>query len=146
MKSSADVESHRYAVKPRHHDVFKTRPQQLLPSAENFWSDESGDIVHNHPTVCPLTNESRNPVRSRFERNHINTLGGLIGECGTLTRLEVEPVKSRRKSEQSINIEPHHPRYCLRGSGKTLKANIHFCLGARSGLLNDIRQHTESSR
>src|ERR1044072_7316832 len=99
MKSRADIESHCYSVQLGHHSVFKARPQQLLAGAKDFRSDESSYIVHNHPTACSLMNESRNAVRSCFERNHIDTFGGLIGDCGTLARLEVEPVKSRRKSE-----------------------------------------------
>ena len=102
--------------------------RQLLAGTENFRSDEPGYIVHNHPTPCPLLNESRNSVGSRFERNHIDTFRGLIGDCRTLTCLEVEPVKSTRKVEQSINVEAHHSQYRLRGAGKALKADIHFCL------------------
>src|SRR6185369_5640866 len=128
MKSGADIESHRDAVKLGHDGVFKARTQQLLARAEDFWSDESGYIVHNHPTACPLLNEPRNAVRSRFERHHVNTFGGLIRDCGTLTRLEVEAIKSRCKREQTINVESHHPEDCLRSSGKTLKADIHSCL------------------
>src|ERR1043166_6033612 len=99
MKSGADVESHSYSVKLGHHGVFKTRSQQLLTSAEDFGSDESGYIIPNHPASCPLTNESGNAVRSRFERNHIDVLGSLIGNRGTLTCLEVKPVKSTRQCE-----------------------------------------------
>src|ERR1041384_4898425 len=107
MKSGADVESHRDSVKLGHRGVFKTRSKQLLAGAEDFGSDESGYIVHNHPTPGPLTNKPSSPVRSRFERNHINTLGSLIGDRGTLTRLEVEAIKSRRQRDQTINIESH---------------------------------------
>src|ERR1700730_15296054 len=104
MKSGAHIQSHRYSVMLGHPGVFKTRPNKLLAHEEDFGSDESGYIVHDHPTACPLTNESGDSVSPRFKCNHIDTRGGLIGDCGTLARLEVEPVKSRCKGEQTINI------------------------------------------
>ncbi len=125
VKRRAHIEAHRQAVQFRHHRVLEAGALELLSIPEHFRPDEAGDIVHDGPSVGriplgtvlarggpadkPTTDVTRDAVRSRFQRAHVDPLGCAVGHLRPLPGLEVQPVEAAREVEHAIDVEAHHP-------------------------------------
>ncbi len=124
MERGADIQAHREAMELRHHDVLETRALELLRGSEHLGPDESRDIVDDHPRAGLLTDVSSHAVRSRLQRDHVDALGGAVGDRGSLAGLEVQAGEASREVENAVDVEPDHAGKRPRRAGKALKPDI----------------------
>jgi hypothetical protein len=127
VEGRADVEAHGDALQARHHEVFQAGPLQLLRRAEYFGADESGNVVDDHPCAGLLPDGAREPVRPRFERDHVDPFGRAIGHGGSLPGLEVQTVERTGEIQDRVCIEPDDAMQRSRCTGKTLEADVDAC-------------------
>src|ERR1041385_6866478 len=80
MKRGADVESHRDAVQTRHDEVLEARALQLFGGTEDLRTDETGDVVDNHPGARLAANRAGETIGARFERHHVDALCRAVGD------------------------------------------------------------------
>ena len=150
VECRADVEPHREAVQLRHHHVLETCALELLCVSEHFGPDEARHVVDDHPARRRRPADvragfppemTRDPVRPRLERHHVDALGGAVGHRRSLARLEIQPIEAPREVEHTVDVQADHAGKRPRRAGEALESDVDPRVRLRLVLLDDVRQH-----
>src|SRR5262245_51859450 len=89
---------------------------------------------------------TRQSVRSRFERHHVDAFSAPIGYRGSLSGLDIKPIEAFGKVEHTFYIQTNHAGQSARCSGKALESHVAGGVPLGPVLLGDIREHAVARR